>query len=418
MVNAAQQQAQRAAAAAAGVEAQRKLAGKKRKAQEKAPTEKPAAAATAEQDAAKQQLQPPHHALPRTSSSGAGQQHGGGSSLQEPPQWTLNLWGRLVDLNDPAPPADSAAAALLSAMQASAQPKDLGPAPSGQQQPGSAAVLGKAQPFSSFFKQITVQLDQQQYPGDQGMFVWDKFLHRGAHKDRLEIKRMGSSNVDASITLQQDFMPQAYALDPRLAELVGVSIGSQNSVLARVWSYIHNQKPQDVRSPALQLDDRLASLMGCPQLLREALPSAVGKLLQPLQPIKIQHTIDVSGPSPGAVTCLDVDVQLPMKAQDKLLPTLDALLDDKQFEAADEKIAGQLTKLFEARRRRAMLLGFAEAPIAMLNTAIAAAAREVRVARTTAGAAAELQRRTDVSMRRLIIGLINAMMALLLGLNG
>jgi hypothetical protein len=38
----------------------------------------------------------------------------------------------------------------------------------------------------------------------------------------------------------------------------------------------------------------------------------------------------VSGPSPGAVTCLDVDVLLPMKVQDKLLPTLDALLDDKQ----------------------------------------------------------------------------------------
>jgi hypothetical protein len=42
---------------------------------------------------------------------------------------------------------------------------------------------------------------------------------RGAHKDRLEIKRLGSSNVEASITLEQDFMPQAYALDPRLAEV-------------------------------------------------------------------------------------------------------------------------------------------------------------------------------------------------------
>jgi hypothetical protein len=42
---------------------------------------------------------------------------------------------------------------------------------------------------------------------------------RGAHKDRLEIKRLGSSNVEASITLEQDLMPQAYALDPRLAEV-------------------------------------------------------------------------------------------------------------------------------------------------------------------------------------------------------
>jgi hypothetical protein len=49
---------------------------------------------------------------------------------------------------------------------------------------------------------------------------------------------------------------------------------------------------QDVRSPVLQLDDKLASLMGCPQLVREALPSAVGKLLQPLQPIRVKHTIE------------------------------------------------------------------------------------------------------------------------------
>jgi hypothetical protein len=66
-------------------------------------------------------------------------------------------------------------------LQASAQPKDVGPAPAGQQQqqqPGSAAVLGKAQPFSSFFKHITVQLDEAQYPGDEGLFVWEKSLHR------------------------------------------------------------------------------------------------------------------------------------------------------------------------------------------------------------------------------------------------
>jgi hypothetical protein len=68
---------------------------------------------------------------------------------------------------------------LLAFLQASAQPKDLGPAPAGQQQqPGSAAVLGKAQPFSSFFKHIRVQLDEAQYPGDDGLFVWEKALHR------------------------------------------------------------------------------------------------------------------------------------------------------------------------------------------------------------------------------------------------
>jgi hypothetical protein len=42
----------------------------------------------------------------------------------------------------------------------------------------------------------------------------------------------------------------------------------------------------------LQLDEKLSSLLGCQQLVREGLPSAVGKLLQPLQPIKVKHTIE------------------------------------------------------------------------------------------------------------------------------
>lgn len=42
-----------------------------------------------------------------------------------------------------------------------------------------------------------------------------------------------------------------------------------------------------------------------------------------------------------------------------------------QFEALDQKIDASLAKLFEARRRRDMYLGFAEDPVAFLNTIIA-----------------------------------------------
>lgn len=70
-----------------------------------------------QQAATQQQQQHPLPLLPRTSSSAGGAEHGDSSILQEPPQWTLNIWGRLVDINDPTPPAGSAAAAMLAAMQ-------------------------------------------------------------------------------------------------------------------------------------------------------------------------------------------------------------------------------------------------------------------------------------------------------------
>lgn len=42
-----------------------------------------------------------------------------------------------------------------------------------------------------------------------------------------------------------------------------------------------------------------------------------------------------------------------------------------QFEVLDQKIDASLAKLFEARRRRDMYLGFAEDPVTFLNTIIA-----------------------------------------------
>jgi hypothetical protein len=37
-----------------------------------------------------------------------------------------------------------------------------------------------------------------------------------------------------------------------------------------------------------------------------------------------------SGPSPGPATCVDFDVLLPVKLQEKIAPAIDPLLEDKQ----------------------------------------------------------------------------------------
>jgi hypothetical protein len=43
----------------------------------------------------------------------------------------------------------------------------------------------------------------------------------------------------------------------------------------------------------------------------------------------------------------------------------------EQLEGLEQKLSTQLAKLFEARRRRAFLLGFAEAPVTFINGVIA-----------------------------------------------
>lgn len=41
----------------------------------------------------------------------------------------------------------------------------------------------------------------------------------------------------------------------------------------------------------LQLDEKLAAVFGTKQLFAAALPQEVGKLLQPLEPVTVTHTI-------------------------------------------------------------------------------------------------------------------------------
>jgi hypothetical protein len=84
----------------------------------------------------------------------------------EPPSWTLVLWGRLVDINDPPlEPGSAAAAAIAAVMQQ-------------QQQQQQLLAQHKHQPFTSFFKRITIQLNAEQYSAKEGSVSWDKFQHR------------------------------------------------------------------------------------------------------------------------------------------------------------------------------------------------------------------------------------------------
>lgn len=42
---------------------------------------------------------------------------------------------------------------------------------------------------------------------------------RGPHKDRFEVKRVGSQSTKVTITFEQDFVPPVYRVDPQLAEV-------------------------------------------------------------------------------------------------------------------------------------------------------------------------------------------------------
>jgi hypothetical protein len=126
--------------------------------------------------------------------------NGSSSSSDEPPQWTLVIWGRLENPDPPAAPKALSADVLGAGSSAAAEAAAGAPATSSAATP-TAAAGGEAaaappfnvtalppqpaqhgsqhkQPFTSFFKRVEVHLDPDQYPADTDGITWEKLLHR------------------------------------------------------------------------------------------------------------------------------------------------------------------------------------------------------------------------------------------------
>lgn len=120
------------------------------------------------------------------------------------------------------------------------------------------------------------------------------------------------------------------------------------------------------------------------------------------KPITLDYTLQLAGPSPSHPECWDIDLWLPLPGQaDPLPPALLRLgraapgggpgalaqgQGDKQLEALDVQAADLCRRLLETRRRRDFFAAFSEDPAAFVRSVVASSARDLRVARSAAGA--------------------------------
>jgi hypothetical protein len=160
---------------------------------------------------------------------------GGGSGGGDPPQWSLHISGRV----DPDAPANQLQAVALQAMQAGGQ------AAMNAAVAAAARQSGAAYPFTSLWRRVTITIQylrdkraaaaaagggssgsgggaqQQQQEGGRGgggegpdddteVIVWEKARHKGAHKEELQVLRVGSTPARVTIKLEPDHTPPRF----------------------------------------------------------------------------------------------------------------------------------------------------------------------------------------------------------------
>lgn len=282
----------------------------------------------------------------------------------EPPSWSLRLVGRILE-----------------------DGKD--PVAEGQME-GPKYLYPK---LSSFFKKITIYLDQSVYP-DNHVILWDSsrspVLHEG-----FEVKRKGDKEFTAIIRLEMNYEPEKFKLSPALQEILGIEVETRPRIMTALWQYVKTKKLQiPGEASFFMCDPPLRKVFGEDKLKFSVVPQKIIPHLTPPGPIHFEHKMKLSGVSPSGNTCYDVLVDVPLSLEDK--STFLANLEKNQLiDSCDGAISSALKKIHEHYRRRAFFLGFSQSPAEFINALITSQARDLKAASADSGRDVEKERRAE-----------------------
>ncbi|XP_022888810.1 SWI/SNF complex component SNF12 homolog [Olea europaea var. sylvestris] len=283
----------------------------------------------------------------------------------EPPTWTLKIVGRILE-------------------------DGMDPDQAGMMQKSSSLHPR----FSSFFRRVTISLDQKLYP-DNHMIIWDSARSPTSHEG-FEVKRKGDQEFTVNIRLELNYMPEKYKLSSALMEVLGIEVDTRARIMAAIWHYVKARKLQCPDDPSsFNCDPPLQKVFGERKIRFTAVTQKITPHLFPPQPIHLEHRIKLSGNCPAGTACYDVLVDVPFPIQRELNALLASTEKTKEIDACDEAICTAIRKIHEHGRRRAFFLGFSQSPIEFINTLIDSQSKDLKVVSGEGIRNPEKERRSD-----------------------
>lgn len=164
--------------------------------------------------------------------------------------------------------------------------------------------------FSSFFKSLTIELDDSIYGPDNHLIEWIRTPNLQAETDGFQLRRPGDKSVKCTILLQLEHQPRYFRLDKRLAKLLGKKSDTRIGIILSIWHYIKNKSLQDSNDREYINNDRqLKQIFECKRMKYSDIPVKLNSLLYPPEPIVIHHTI-VRGIGETQRSIYEIDVEI------------------------------------------------------------------------------------------------------------
>lgn len=263
-------------------------------------------------------------------------------------------------------------------------------------QPGFVQKSNPLYPkFSSFFKRLTISLDQRLYP-ENPLIIWEN-ARSPAPQEGFEIKRKGSQEFAANIRLEMNYVPEKFKTSPALMQVLGIEVDTRPRIIAAIWNYAKARKLQNPNDPSFfNCDAALQRVFGEDKMKFTMVSHKISQHLSHPPPIHLEHKIRLSGNNPAISACYDVLVDIPSPTEKELSNLLANAEKTKEIEACDEAICGAIRKIHEHRRRRAFFLGFSQSPVEFSNALIESQTKDLKLVAGEASRSTEKEGRSEL----------------------
>jgi len=278
------------------------------------------------------------------------------------PQWEIRVEGKLLE--DPS------------------GPKDIAPK--------------QKRKFSSFFKNLVIELDRDLYGPDNHLVEW----HRTAttqETDGFQVKRpvVGDKEVKCTIFLMLDYQPPQFKLDERLARVLGIHTQTRPVIVNALWQYVKNNSLQDSNEREYINNDRyLKQIFDCDRMKFCEIPQRLQKLLNPPDPIIIQHNIKIIGQDGKRATCYNIDVEIDDSLREMMQSFLLSTASQQEITALDSKIHETVEGINQLKVQRDFFLSFSNDPQKFINDWLYSQSKDLKVMTDVVGNPEE-ERKSD-----------------------
>ncbi|KAH8422836.1 SWIB/MDM2 domain-containing protein [Aspergillus melleus] len=256
-------------------------------------------------------------------------------------RYKVRIEGRLLDDNsDPTAAEDSDDEGAADESNGDSMEQDSSEAK-------KSGAKQQKQRFSHFFKTISVDFDKASTvnPEEVKPVSWVKpqlppnaaSLPPSADFDSLQFSRASQENLNITISLVHDEVPERYKLSKELAEVLDVEEETRSGIVLGIWDYIRAMGLQeDEEKRLVRCDHRLRAIFGRDQMFFPQIPESIGPHTSPIDPVKLPYTIRVDEEFHKNPTATVYDIQVAV--EDPLRAKMLALTKNHQYSMAMQKI--------------------------------------------------------------------------------